>query len=216
MILTESVVFKWSSGNRKNYSKKGYEYTALGDQFSVKIKDLSLYCEKLVDCKCDLCGKVFPRMYATYVQVIKANRQDLCPYCTLYGKPNKFKISCYVKDIVRGNMHEWKQESLKHHNHKCIITGEATKTIHHNFTHSYLYRLAIKELGFVTKTDYIDFSKDDIDVLSKKCLELHFKHGYGVAIKSELHKEFHVTYGYKEIMTEEFEQFKTDYISRRI
>jgi hypothetical protein len=52
------------------------------------------------------------------------------------------------------------------------------------------------------------YTQDELDILSKKCLELHYKYGLGVCMTKPIHKEFHILYGLKNNTPEQYEEFK--------
>ena len=41
MLITKTVKVKWNPKTRKHYESLGYEYTKIGDEFEVKVDDLT-------------------------------------------------------------------------------------------------------------------------------------------------------------------------------
>lgn len=60
------VEVMWSNKMRKWFESKGYEFTAYGDRFFVKAKDLSKGSGKKVKVICDYCGAEYTMMYYDY------------------------------------------------------------------------------------------------------------------------------------------------------
>ena len=65
------VQVKWSNKTRRWFESKGYLFTAYGDNFFVKAKDLSDGSGKKVKVICDYCGKEYEVVYCDY-----NNRED--------------------------------------------------------------------------------------------------------------------------------------------
>ena len=59
MLLTETVKIRWNKNQKQNYISKGYNYTKMGDEFEIKVKDLPLENQAIVEVKCDYCGSIY-------------------------------------------------------------------------------------------------------------------------------------------------------------
>jgi len=57
ILITKTVNIKWSSNNKKYYENKGYIFTKMGNEFEVKVEDLTNSSGVKVDIECDGCGK---------------------------------------------------------------------------------------------------------------------------------------------------------------
>ena len=56
-LITKTVMVKWNGKTKRHYEDLGYLYTRIGDEFEVKIEDLTKGSNVKVKCKCDGCGK---------------------------------------------------------------------------------------------------------------------------------------------------------------
>lgn len=97
MILNKTILVPYSSGNKKYYESIGYKYavhknkkgrtsTKRGTTIEVKIEDLLLNSNLLVDVECDSCFSVNKIKYQTYIRDV---RDDGKIYCQKCGSLNK-------------------------------------------------------------------------------------------------------------------------------
>ena len=68
----------WSTSVIKHYTSKGYIFTHIGDEFTVKIEDLTHTSSIEINCKCDICGKEFKRHYYSLSESLKQNKRISC------------------------------------------------------------------------------------------------------------------------------------------
>ena len=94
-IVNKTVKVKWNGRNKKYYESLGYEYTKLGDEFEVKVEDLSNGNNSKVEIECDCCRQQKQWRYADYTKRTK-NGKTYCRKCArkLYGgkKMQKTKL----------------------------------------------------------------------------------------------------------------------------
>jgi hypothetical protein len=93
MLLTKTVKIKWGNRNKNYYISKGYNFTKNGDEFEVKIEDVTENNSKVyVDVLCDYCNKnIINKTYQIYIKQNKNAiiNKDCCNDC----KPIKIKES---------------------------------------------------------------------------------------------------------------------------
>lgn len=58
MLLSKVVKLKWNTKNRKYYESIGYIFTKYGDEFDVKVEDLTPSSKAVVEVECDFCHNV--------------------------------------------------------------------------------------------------------------------------------------------------------------
>ena len=56
-IISRIVTIVWNSRNRKYYVGKGYRFMKYGDEFKVRVEDLSKGSMVEVTVRCDICRK---------------------------------------------------------------------------------------------------------------------------------------------------------------
>jgi len=86
MLISKTVMMKWNSRNKKLYESKCYTFTKMGDEFEVKIEDLTKGSPVLVDVKCDGedCNKILkPIRWVTYLLHINNNGKYYCHNCSM-------------------------------------------------------------------------------------------------------------------------------------
>lgn len=90
MLLSETAMVKWHNRNKQHYIDKGYKYTKIGDEFTVKVEDLMPTNRSMVKIKCDYCGKEYDKEYFAYLRAHKPYiiKKDACTEC-IYKKRNE-------------------------------------------------------------------------------------------------------------------------------
>ncbi len=85
MLLTKIIKIKWSKKNKKWYESKGYLFTKIGDEFEVKIEDLSKGADITVNVKCDNpeCKTPYltPVQWGTYKRHVHEDGKYYCRAC---------------------------------------------------------------------------------------------------------------------------------------
>lgn len=59
MIINKTIKVRWHSKNKKHYESRGYVYTKWGNEFEVKLEDLSNGSGFEVSVLCDYCKKKY-------------------------------------------------------------------------------------------------------------------------------------------------------------
>jgi hypothetical protein len=86
MLLTKTLIIKWNGNQRKHYEDKGYTFTNFGDEFECNIKDIPHSSDRIIECKCDYCGRKIHKQLKKYYNQRKVIPKDCCNDCT--GKKN--------------------------------------------------------------------------------------------------------------------------------
>ena len=91
-LVTKAVKVKWNPRNKKYYEELGYVFTKMGDEFEVKVEDLTKGSHIKVDCLCDNCKKSLIWNYQDYNKYIKEDGKTYCNKCNkIYGKTKEIK-----------------------------------------------------------------------------------------------------------------------------
>ncbi len=80
-LITKTVMVKWNSKTKRHYEDLGYLYTKIGDEFEVKIEDLTKGSNVKVNCKCDGCGKDLTWSYNDYNNQVREHGETYCSIC---------------------------------------------------------------------------------------------------------------------------------------
>ena len=97
--------------------------------------------------------------------------------------------------FLRGQIYKWKKDSMENCNFQCVLTGGKDFVIHHVISFNTIARNFFAENEFALKTNFEDYTKDELDNLSKIFVEYHNKYPLGVCIDNNLHILFHKMYG---------------------
>jgi hypothetical protein len=90
-------MMKWNGKTKERYEAKGYRWTKSGDEFEIKVEDLSCGSHALVEVKCDCinCTNPItkPVKWQDYLKCVKADGKYYCQKCAhvLYGGENTRK-----------------------------------------------------------------------------------------------------------------------------
>ncbi|MEK5324409.1 hypothetical protein [Aeribacillus sp. FSL M8-0254] len=116
-----------------------------------------------------------------------------------------------VSRFLRRSIKEWKQASLQSTNYKCYISNEeGDLVIHHANEHHPFYKIVQETFELTGLPIYPtigQYTEEELTLLSKTCLDLHFKYGLGIPLKPQLHEEFHHTYGFTNWTNQDFNKF---------
>ena len=116
--------------------------------------------------------------------------------------------------FLRENIVEWKEDSMKYCNYRCVLTGDYFNNIHHLIPFKDIVYEAMGILNIEVKQDVSDYSEELRNELINKIKELHIKYGYGMCLTKDLHKIFHDNYGYTNFTKENFIEFTDRYFNK--
>jgi very-short-patch-repair endonuclease len=66
MILSKEVTTKWSSSNKQRLIDKGYKFTKVGDEVTIKVNDLSNTSKVVINVQCDYCFEKYTMVWDKY------------------------------------------------------------------------------------------------------------------------------------------------------
>ncbi|MFJ7668262.1 hypothetical protein ACIQXI_14280 [Lysinibacillus sp. NPDC097195] len=166
--------------------------------------------ELLWECKCE-CGEI---SFVPRDKLLSGHTKS----CGCLKKEHRAEKHSNWKEGVtpiskkfRRAIKPWIQASLENYDFKCFISGKGGKLVVHHSNEKHPFYKILEEtfevLGFEIKPNIGDFTLQQIELLEKKCIELHFKYGLGVPLDKELHEEFHETYGFVSWTEEDFKIF---------
>lgn len=108
--------------------------------------------------------------------------------------------------FVQKYLVDWKKESMKKSDYKCVITGERFEDIHHLYPLNKIITLALMNLGLPQRKKSGEYSyKEQSDLIA----EIQRIHSYnlGVCLRKDIHQLFHKLYGNKDVTPEDFYEF---------
>jgi hypothetical protein len=148
----------------------------------------------------------------------RISNKTACFYCGIEKRTGE--NSCFWKGgitplsiYLRLHIIEWKIDSLKNNNYKCILTGSSKNIIiHHlykNFSDIVFETLQILKLPIYKKIN--KYTEEELFLIQDMCLKLHYSYGLGIVLDKSLHKQFHAIYGVKNNTVEQFNEFRNNY-----
>ena len=94
-LISKTTKVKWHSSTKKYYESLGYKYTKMGDEFEVKVEDLTEGSHAKIECFCDNCGQKLECVYYNYKKRLRDGK-TYCNHCgiIIFGveKTNKIKL----------------------------------------------------------------------------------------------------------------------------
>lgn len=92
-LISKTVIVRWHNTTKRYYEELGYKFTKYGDEFEVKVKDLTNGSNSKVKYKCDECGAVMETTYRDYYTHKKDDGKYYCRLCghRIFGIDNQKK-----------------------------------------------------------------------------------------------------------------------------
>lgn len=93
MLITKTIMMKWNGRTKQYYESKGYLFTKIGDEFEIKVEDLTNGSSIKVEVQCDDCNKKYFTIWGDYKKSVNADNEIYCLKCVrkLYGGENSRK-----------------------------------------------------------------------------------------------------------------------------
>lgn len=78
MLLPQKVTIKWVARRKEYYTKRGYVFTGIGDEFALDVEDLQSGSEIKVRYVCDYCHKIKEKPYRYITKAREQKVKDCC------------------------------------------------------------------------------------------------------------------------------------------
>lgn len=137
---------------------------------------------------------------------VKTKRKHLGLFRTNRDEMHYESLAKYL----RANNTEWKNNSMKKCDYKCIVTGSKDFQIHHLVNVSTIIRETLKTLKIDYK-EFKEYSKEELNLILNKFLEIQSKYPYGVCIRKDIHILYHSLYGQQNNNEKQFHNFIQNY-----
>lgn len=112
---------------------------------------------------------------------------------------------------IRGNIGDWKRDSLIECDYKCVLTGSKDFHIHHLYSLSTILSEAIEENNISLKDNFSDYTKEELSFILSCFIAKQNVYPLGVCLRKDIHVFFHQVYG-QAVVPEMWYRFKKDYI----
>lgn len=115
-----------------------------------------------------------------------------------------------IKNMLRGQIWNWKKESIKACDYKCVITGSKDFDIHHVIGFSDIFNEFLNTHP-LKSMNVIDYTEDEIKNICDSFVKFHNNYPLGVCVRSDLHILFHTQYGKHNNTISQWEEFVNTY-----
>lgn len=151
--------------------------------------------------------------YTTYANLRKIKG---CKFCMIENNSRENHYNWHggvsaLTNHLRDKINDWKRDSMKACNYKCIITGKRMDVVHHLYGFNYILHECLDILGLDLYSNISKYTEKELEIIENKCDELHKKYGLGVCLTKETHDLFHSLYGRGNNTLEQFKEFKKRY-----
>lgn len=128
---------------------------------------------------------------------------------------NSYERDCcsHLTAYIRENNNEWKVESMKNCNYKCVVTGNRFDDIHHIHGFNLIFVEMLENIPFELNKNFKDFSKDELEYILNEFKKIQSKYPLGVCLSKGAHIDFHKKYGYKNNTEQQWIEFATKIIA---
>lgn len=116
-----------------------------------------------------------------------------------------------LSKYFRGQNYEWKIQSMKNCDYKCVITGSKDFEIHHLYGVSNIISDIINMYPKYKNIKFEKLTNADLEFLTTKFIEHQSQYPLGECIRKDLHVLFHSLYGQYYNTPEQWYKFKIDY-----
>ena len=181
---------------------------AIGLEF-IEFPESYLNGKSLVKYKCS-------KNHVCVVQYDTIKRKRKCTECAIEEqyenrKGDKHPLwnggTSLISPLIKGNMIEWKKESIKKGNYKCVVTGDRFQAVHHIYSFNMILEEALHNLKIKHKSTVADYTDKELESLIKECKRLHNVYPLGACLRKDIHILFHQIYGKKDNTPEQFYEF---------
>lgn len=100
--------------------------------------------------------------------------------------------------FFRGHIQQWKNDSMKACEYKCIFTGSKNFAIHHIYGFNTILKEVYEILdneNLLKSTKIEDYTKEELDYFLSIFNDIHSKYPLGVCVRKDIHDLFHNIYG---------------------
>jgi hypothetical protein len=97
--------------------------------------------------------------------------------------------------FLRGQISQWKKQSMEQCNFQCVLTGSKDFVVHHIISFNIIVRNFLSTYEIELKDNFEEYTTDELRITANMFVEYHNQHPLGVCIEKNLHMTFHQMYG---------------------
>lgn len=141
-------------------------------------------------------------------RAIKAKRNELQLFRQEHGRDYTYAD---LNKYLRGNIYQWKLDSIAACNDQCILSGSKNYAIHHLYNFQNILNEYIKKYNIRIFNDINDYPIDELEYITQTFNVFHNQFPLGVCVDKELHKLFHHLYGKTFNTPDQWDEFTINY-----
>lgn len=113
-----------------------------------------------------------------------------------------------LEKFLRGQITNWKNESMTKCNYRCVLTDSKDFQIHHLYSFNKIVKEYIFKNNIIIKDNFIDYTNEELLNIANNFILFHNQYPLGICVDKKIHQLFHSIYGYdvNENMWLEFEK----------
>ena len=115
-----------------------------------------------------------------------------------------------ITKYIRGNIYEWKSNSMKACNYECVLTKSKEFEIHHLYPVNKIVNDIFNKYNLEYK-EFNEYTENELNNILQLFVLEQSKYPLGECIRKDLHMLFHSLYGQYNTTEEQWIQFKNDY-----
>ena len=115
-----------------------------------------------------------------------------------------------ITKYIRGNIYEWKSNSMKACNYECVLTKSKEFEIHHLYRVNKIVNDIFNKYNLEYK-EFNEYTENELNNILQLFVLEQSKYPLGECIRKDLHVLFHSLYGQYNTTEEQWIQFKNDY-----
>ena len=115
-----------------------------------------------------------------------------------------------IAKFIRGNIYQWKIDSMKQCNYSCVLTKSKNFQIHHLYPVNKIINDVFTKYNIQHK-QLSDYTSHELQNIIQLFNIEQAKHPLGECVRKDLHILFHSLYGQYNTTIEQWKQFKIDY-----
>lgn len=140
-------------------------------------------------------------------QAVKGKRLVLGLLRQEHGNQNSYtNLSAYI----RGQIFQWKKDSMANCGFKCVLTDSKDFEIHHIYPVNRLISDIFQKYNLVKK-DFCDYSQEELDYIVDLFIKEQASHPLGVCVRSDIHSLYHSIYGNTTNCEKQWDKFVKEY-----
>jgi len=134
-----------------------------------------------------------------------------CHYCSIDKRKGENHYSWKggvspINEYLRRHLITWKKDTMKFNDFKCVLTKQRFDIIHHLYSFESIAKEVFKTI-IIPVNPISEYTKEQLEILDRRCIELHYKYGFGICLVKPLHNLFHKQYSEMNNTPEQFLTF---------